>query len=115
MFDTVAATVAALADATGLPCSTRVPAKRPSEFVTVERTGGAVSWGKDSPNLAVQAWADTDLRAATLAKECAVACLRMRETVPQVCKVEVGSIYDFADPDGGMCRYQVDVYVTARL
>ena len=115
MFDTVAATVAALAGATGLPCSTRVPADRPSEFVTVERTGGRVSWGKDSSNLAVQAWAGTDLRAATLARECAMACLRMRETVPQVCRVDVDSVYDFPDPDGGMSRYQVDVYVTARL
>ncbi len=114
-FDPVAATIAAMREATGLPCSTKVPTERPAAFVTVERTGGSMGHGRDVANLAVQAWAKTDLAASQLARACALAALGMREAVPQVCRVEVSGPYEFGDPESGTPRHQVDLYLTCRL
>ena len=44
-----------------------VPADPPTEFVTVERTGGSVTDLVDHPSLAIQCWAATDEAAERLA------------------------------------------------
>lgn len=114
-FDVLSALTSWLPGRLGVPCSTKVPDPRPSEFVTVERTGGPYSLGKDEPYLAVQAWAATEAGAYTLvlAARDAIA-LMAREEIPQVCSVTVGSIYEFPDPDGRQARYQLDAYLVTR-
>ena len=59
MFDILASVCAELSERLGVPCSTQVPAQRPREFATVERTGGDYQPGRDAPNLAVQLWAQS--------------------------------------------------------
>lgn len=99
----------------GAPCFPEKPSAAPADFVTVERTGGQRGAFSDSPNLAVQAWSDEDWRAYGLALEAADALSRMWEMVDEVCRVEVGGIYRFPDPDSRASRYQLDVYMTTRL
>ena len=50
MFDILASVCAELSERLGVPCSTQVPAQRPREFATVERTGGDYQPGRDAPN-----------------------------------------------------------------
>ena len=78
-FDVIAATCAALKKGLGIPASSTVPEKRPARFATVERTGGGYSLGKDSPNLAVQVWAETEAEAYALAIMAREVLLGMRE------------------------------------
>lgn len=113
-FDVIAATCAALREGLGVPSSSAVPANRPKRFVTVERTGGGYSHGKDSPNLAVQVWAETETDAYTLALMAREVLANMRETCPSVCSCSIGGIYAFPDPDSGSSRYQLDFYAVTR-
>ena len=113
-FDVIAATCTALRKGLGVPSSSIVPAKRPKRFTTVERTGGGYSRGKDSPNLAVQVWAETETEAYTLALMAREVLINMRETCPNVCSCSVGGIYAFPDPDSGSSRYQLDFYAVTR-
>lgn len=113
-FDVMGALCAYLPGKLGVPCSSTVPDPRPDEFVTVERTGGGYSLGKDEPNLAVQCWAETEGAAYTLALAAREALRMSREHIAQVCGVEIGSIYSFPDPDSGAWRYQIDVYMVTR-
>lgn len=104
-----------LGERLGVPCSTQVPEPRPAEFATVERTGGGYTLGRDNPYLAVQAWAETDAGAYSLALAAreAIAVLA-REEIPEVCQAQVGSIYAFPDPDSRQARYQLDAYLVTR-
>lgn len=113
-FNVIAATCDWLRDYLAVPCSSQVPATRPDEFVTVERTGGSLSLGKDAPNLAVQAWSTTDAKAYSLALAAAEVLRNMREGVPEVCSVEVSSIYAFPDPDSRSYRYQISASMVTR-
>lgn len=114
MFDVISAVCSELSARLAVPCSSTVPEKRPDEFFTAERTGGSYSLGRDCPNLAVQAWAGTEAAAYSLALAAREALRLMRETCPQVCDVDVASIYSFPDPDSKMWRYQIDVYLVTR-
>ena len=51
----------------GYDAYANVPADPPTEFVTVERTGGSVTDLVDHPSIAVQCWAATDEAAERLA------------------------------------------------
>ena len=53
--------------ALGYDAYANVPADPPTEFVTVERTGGSVIDLVDHPSLAIQCWAATDEAAERLA------------------------------------------------
>ena len=61
--------VIAWLSAQGYRASTVVPADAPDEFVTVERTGGAVESKVDHPTFAIRTWAKTYARAEELALE----------------------------------------------
>lgn len=114
-FDVVAALVAWIPAAVGVPAFAEVPEKRPGEFVTVERTGGGFSLGIDRPALAVQAWGQSNAGAADLALRLRDAiALRCAREVPQVCRATVEGLYSFPDPDSRQSRYQLSVYMTAR-
>lgn len=97
--------ISALGDALGVPVVALVPPERPGLFVTVERTGGASTRFIDAGQYAVQAWAASMLEAETL-------MTRVREAVWQLCRlpwvafVQVGSCYNFPDPDGRQQRFQ---------
>lgn len=113
-FDVIAATCAALKKGLGIPASSTVPEKRPARFATVERTGGGYALGKDSPNLAVQVWAETEAEAYALALMAREVLLGMRETCPSVCSCSIGDIYSFFDPESRTSRYQLDFYAVTR-
>ncbi len=114
MFDILASVCAELSERLGVPCSTQVPAQRPREFATVERTGGDYQPGRDAPNLAVQVWAQSESDAYALALAARVVLCDLRETIPSVCSVSVGGIYSFPDPDSRQPRYQLDVQAVTR-
>lgn len=113
-FDVIAALCSYLPQKTGVPCYSNVPKTRPDEFLTIERTGGGYELGKDEPNLAIQCWSTTESMAYTLALAVREAVRLSREYVDQICRVEIGSIYNFPDPDSKMWRYQVNVYLVTR-
>lgn len=113
-FNIIAATCAELKARLDVPVSSQVPANRPDEFITIERTGGAYSLGKDSPNLAIQAWSTTDAKAYSLALAAAEVVRNMRESVTQVCTSEVNGIYSFADTESRTPRYQLDASFVTR-
>ncbi len=113
-FDVIAATCAALKKGLGIPASSTVPKIRPRRFATVERTGGGYALGKDSPNLAVQVWAETEAEAYALALMAREILLNLRETCPNVCSCSVGGIYSFFDPESRTPRYQLDFYAVTR-
>ena len=113
-FDVIAATCAALKKGLGIPASSTVPKIRPRRFATVERTGGGYALGKDSPNLAVQVWAETEAEAYALALMAREILLNLRETCQSVCSCSVGGIYSFFDPESRTPRYQLDVYAVTR-
>lgn len=114
-FDVLAAMRSYLEPLLGLPCSTTVPDPRPSRFVTIERTGGQASGFLDEPNIAVQAWGDTEADAYGTALAVREAVCAMPYEVPQVSRAQVGGIYAFPDPDSRQSRYQIDAYLVTRL
>lgn len=114
-FNVVSALVPYLKNTCGVPVSALVPANRPTEFITIERTGGTAQLGKDAPNLAIQCWAQSELNAYTLALAVREAMLTSWQKIDQICRIEIGSIYSFPDPDSAQRRYQVDAYLVTRL
>lgn len=90
---------------TWLPCYGIVPDPRPERFITIERIGGRTSRILDYPSYAIQAWAN-ELRIADLdATQLQRVCYGL-ELEPWVAGVEVGSLYNFPDPDSRQARYQ---------
>lgn len=114
MFNVLATLIPYLKAKCGVPVSALVPEKRPPEFITVERTGGNFSLGKDEPNLAIQCWAQSEANAYTLALMVREVMLHAWQDIDQICKVDFGGTYSFPDPDSGQRRYQVDVYLVTR-
>ena len=90
-----------------------VPADRPNRFVTVERTGGAVTTFRDFPTLAVQTWAQSAAAAAALADTIRHA-LPGLTSVEQIARVEIGSTYNWPDPLSGQPRYQTILTLTVK-
>lgn len=91
----------------GIEAYADVPNPRPSEFVTVERTGGARdSVVIDNPVLAIQCWAKTRYEASALARE-VDGVLPDFAYEPGICKVDRASLYNFPDEEGGDGRYQI--------
>lgn len=113
-FDVVKETCETLQEVLGVPSSSTVPAGRPKRFITVERTGGGYSRGRDEPNLAVQVWAESEAKAYAIALDARDVLVSMRDTCPSVCSCSVGGIYAFPDPDSGAYRYQLDFYAVTR-
>ncbi|MBW3081968.1 hypothetical protein [Bifidobacterium phasiani] len=98
----------------GPTASLSVPADRPNEFITVERTGGSRGEFNDTAMLAVQVWAGRRSRASDLADKLARMLPRFDDH-PQVSSCVVTSIYNFPEPDPPhSARYQLSVQVTAK-
>lgn len=97
-----------------VPASLNVPAKRPEEFITVERTGGAHTRFSDTALLAIQVYARRRSRAADLADMLA-RLLPGFDDLQEVSACTVTSVYDFPEPDPPRsARYQLSVEVTAK-
>lgn len=104
--------------ALGYTASTRPPSdapESPTEFVTVERTGGSVVDMVDHPMVAIQTWATTDTRAEEMANDIRVAALT--GALPRgVSRIGVNSgPYPYWDEDTRCPRYQVVLDVTCQL
>lgn len=90
----------------GYDASTWPKADSPSEFVTVERTGGGTSDMVDHPTVAIQTWAPTEERAEAMSVE--IRNKLMCSSRPSgVTKVNVNSgPYPYWDEDTRCPRYQ---------
>ena len=114
MYSVIEQFVAWLEDA-GYDASTYPHADAPSEFVTVERTGGGVEDLVDHPTIAIQTWAGTEARA----EEMAVAIRNdlLASSRPRgVARVSVNSgPYPYWDESTGRPRYQTVYDCTAQL
>lgn len=92
-----------------------VPADPPTEFVTVERTGGSVTDLVDHPSLAIQCWAATDEAAERLANAVRAQILTGARP-PGVTRVDVNSgPYRFYDEYTRCPRYQMALDATCQL
>ena len=106
----IEAYVIAYLDDLGYRVYGEVPKSTEGEFVTVERTGAGWKNQIDSATLAVQAWADTMLEAATLA-DAVAEDLRSMIGEDEISSVSVTGPYNYTDPRTNKYRYQAAVYV----
>ncbi|MBQ9002190.1 MAG: hypothetical protein IJ087_10085 [Eggerthellaceae bacterium] len=90
------------------------PNPMPSEFVTVERTGGGDRNQVDAATLAVQCWADRRKRAADMADDVRSELKELTGT-GGFGAVTVQSIYNWPDPQSRKARYQLTVSVVAHV
>lgn len=89
----------------GFSAYANVPAKRPVEFVTVERTGGSHdAVAIDRPTVVIQSWSDSRLNASILAYNVNEAMLKC--DAEGVMRVSCNSMYNFPDTDSDTNRYQ---------
>jgi len=99
-------------NAKGYAASTYPPATG-SEFVTVERTGGAVQDLIDHPTVAIQTWAQTAPRAEEMALAIRKALFYSRPD--GVANIAVDGLYPFWDESTRLPRYQIVLNCTAQL
>lgn len=98
----------------GYSASTYPPATG-DEFVTIERTGGAVADLVDHPMIAVQTWAQTEERAEEMANEIRNKALLSTRPVG-VTRIDVNSgPYSYWDESTRLPRYQIVFDVTCQL
>lgn len=99
----------------GYAASTYPPNNAPSEFVTVERTGGSVTDMVDHPLVAIQTWAATEARAEEMALD--IRDEAIMGTLPDgVHRMDVNAgPYPFWDEYTKCPRYQVVFDVTCQL
>lgn len=110
-FDVEAALISFLQTKTGVATFADVPNPRPTEFLTVERTGGPrTDLVVDNPMIAVQCWSTSRARASQLARV-VDAALALFAFEPHVHKVERTSLYNFPDEQGSQARYQLVVQI----
>ena len=97
----------------GYTASTYPPADAQTPFVTVERVGGGVVDMVDRPQIAIQAWADTEAEAEQIATEIRNAAI-LQPHPYGVCSVFVNTgAYPFWDESTGKPRYQLLLDCTA--
>lgn len=100
-----------LMDATGIKAVLEVPKSRPSEFISVEMTGGSGDRFVRTASLAVQSWAKTRKRAAEIARLVEEATPDIADE-PNVFRAVANGSYRWPDPDSGHKRYQTNVELT---
>ena len=99
----------------GYRASTSVPADRPDEFVTVERTGGGVSDMLDHPVVAIGTWAATEFGAEQMGRDIRSAALAgPRPEGVHSMRVDAGP-YALGDAERGIPRYQLVLDITCRI
>lgn len=112
-FNVEASLVAWLGEQLDCPVSQLVPANRPTRFVTLQRTGGAMTTGIDNPVIAVDAWAETPYAASELAIQVRDLILYQAVEIPEVRHVDVGSGPFFSpDADSRQPAYRITFNLT---
>lgn len=103
--------------ATSARVGTRIPEKRPAEFVRVTRTGGARSnLVQEQPTVLVECFALTSVAAERLAGDVWAAAAGLDGAVAWVHRVELTMPVNFPDPDTEThARYQFMAQITANL
>lgn len=100
----IEAVVIAYLNKCGFNAYADVPNPRPSEFVTVELTGGeADSVRLNRPTIAIQSWSSTRYKASELALS-VDECMKSIVLDSNICKVKRNSLYNY--PDDCQARYQ---------
>lgn len=101
-----------LMGATGIEAVLEVPEDRPSEFISVEMTGGTRErLCIQHASLAVQSWAQTRQRAAEIARLVEQATPGLIEE-PNIFRAVANGTYRWPDPDSRQARYQTNVELT---
>lgn len=101
-----------LMGATGIKAVLEVPEDRPTEFISVEMTGGTRErLCIQHASLAVQSWAQTRQRAAEIARLVEHAAPGLTEE-PNIFRAVANGTYRWPDPDSRQARYQTNVELT---
>lgn len=101
-----------LMGATGIKAVLEVPEDRPTEFISVEMTGGTrEKLFIQHASLAVQSWAQTRQRAAEIARLVEQAAPGLTEE-PNIFRAVANGTYRWPDPDSRQARYQTNVELT---
>lgn len=81
------------------PVSSKVTNPRPSEFVTVRRTGGPLATRvSDQPQLTIECWAASDIRAYDLANEVRALLRAMADGTVRATNTVVYRYTEFSGP-----------------
>lgn len=90
-----------------------VPAKRPTSFIVVERTGGPLAdIVVERPLMDVQCWAESRRDAAVLAESVKSALRVMPYAVPNCFHTSITSTFRDTDLESGAPRYHVVAEIT---
>ena len=101
-----------LMGATGINAVLEVPEDRPSEFISVEMTGGTRErLCIQHASLAVQSWAQTRQRASEIARLVEQAAPGLTEE-PNIFRAVANGTYRWPDPESRQARYQTNVELT---
>ena len=94
-----------LSEALTVPVHLEVPENPPERFVLLEKTGSGREDWVYSATIAVQSWAETLFEAAALNEQVKAA---MDEIVrlPEICRCQLNSDYNFTDTATKRYRYQ---------
>lgn len=112
-FNVEAALVEWLGDQLDCQVTQLVPSDRPTRFVTLQRTGGAMTTGIDNPVIAVDAWAQTPFEASELALQVRELILYQAVEIPEIRHVDVGSgPYFSPDADSRQPAYRITFNLT---
>ncbi|CAB0506972.1 hypothetical protein ACQQ7I_06620 [Corynebacterium diphtheriae] len=98
--------VKALAEATGLPVSTRMPEKKPQKFVLVSRIGGGANdWATRNPRFLVECYAVSEPMAEELGEQVWEIWRRLRSSGIQYSSADNNLAFN-PDPDPRLFRFQ---------
>lgn len=85
-----------------------IPSKRPSEFITVEKTaGGDIERVIDDCMVAVQCWSTSRYKASELAIRVDEILSTCAFYIPHVMKAKRNTMYNFPDLETEQPRYQI--------
>lgn len=87
------------------------PAKKPSAFYILEKTGGSQTNHINESNFTVQSYADSLANAAHMNEDIKQAMLNAI-TLDEISRVELNSNYNYSDPTTKQYRYQAVFVIT---
>lgn len=94
------------------PVYTSVPADKPEEYFTIEKTGGGINEKIPQATITVQAYAKTKYKASMLISEVNAAMLDGLITLDEVSDVYLNGSYDYTDTETKRPRYQSVFVIT---